>query len=179
MRERAFTAGWLVAAAVLSSWAVSSASEQPRATAAAPAQAPVEQLPALSIEVETQIARLAARTGSPAAASALQRDPFRFGGHRAAPARMIRAAREPEAVPAAPEPVESVATAETTPQLSGVVDMARTLTAVISFRDELHYVKKGDVIAGRYRVESVSIDGVNIFDLVVGTILRLSLQSVT
>lgn len=179
MRERAFTAGWLVAAAVLSSWAVSSASEQPRAAAAAPAQAPVEQLPALSIEVETEIARLAARSGTAAAASALQRNPFRFGGRPEAPARVIRAAREPEAVPAAPEAVASVATAEAAPQLSGVVEMARTLTAVISFRDELHYVKKGDVVAGRYRVDSVSVDGVNIFDLLVGTILRLSLQSVT
>jgi len=50
---------------------------------------------------------------------------------------------------------------------------------VISFHDELHFVKNGDVIAGRYRVDRVSADGVDVFDLTLGTILRLSLQRLT
>jgi hypothetical protein len=52
-------------------------------------------------------------------------------------------------------------------------------TAVISFRETLHYVKQGDVIAGRYRVDAVGTHGVELFDLTTGTISRLSLQTVT
>ena len=55
---------------------------------------------------------------------------------------------------------------------------AGMLTAVISFSGELHYVRLGDLIAGRYRIDAVAMDGVDVFDLAAGTILRLRLHSV-
>jgi hypothetical protein len=56
--------------------------------------------------------------------------------------------------------------------------MTGSLTAVISFGGALHYVRHGDLIAGRYRIDAVAMDGVDVFDLVAGTILRLGLHSV-
>ena len=53
------------------------------------------------------------------------------------------------------------------------------MVAVVSFDDSLHYVKQGDIVAGRYRVDSVSADSVEVFDLTLGTILKLALQSLT
>jgi len=180
MTARAFTGGWLVAAAVLSSWAVSSASDprQDRARegrAAEPA-APSYRLPALSVEVDAEVARLAGRAQTAALDAAPKRNLFSFAATaarepRAVPPRAADAKARADAAPlAAPQPAPA-------PSLSGIADTrAGVLTAVISFRGELHYVKKDDVIAARYRVDAISVDGVELFDVSLGTILRLSLQ---
>jgi hypothetical protein len=177
MNSRTFTAGWLVSAAVLSSWAVSSASEQPRPVSARVEPAHARALPVLAVEVDAEIARLTAGIVATAPKTHVVRDPFKFA--RATHHAPVRAVVAP--VPAEPD-VAATAPPEAAkpllPTLSGVAELtAGTFTAVVSFGGELHYVRKGDVIAGRYRVDSVALDGADIFDLTLGTISRLKLQA--
>jgi len=179
MTSRAFTAGWLVSAALLSSLAVSSASDQARPAAPGPLQA-AAGLPPASMELDSEIARLAARTGASTLARAPERNPFAFADRRVAERRVAaRRASDPQAAELrtaelrTPLPPNAVPV----PSLAGIADTgAGGLTAVVSLRDVLHYVKYGDVIDGRYRVDMVSFDGVDVFDLTLGTVLRLSLQ---
>jgi len=185
MKSKAFTGAWLVAAALLSSWAVSAAADQkPAARAAAPVERP-HDLPAVSVEVEAEIARLTARTQAAPAGAPPGRNLFEFGVRSSKFG--VRSSEFAVRRTAAPKPARADvvsldlgtpnAELETLPALSAVADTGGgTLTAVISFHDELHFVKKGDVIAGRYRVDGVSLDGVDVSDLTLGTILRLSLQ---
>lgn len=173
MTSRAFTAGWLVSAGLLSSLAVSSASDQARPAGPGLPQAPAAAgLPRVSIELDTEIGRLAARTGASTRARTPERNPFAFADRRVAERRTAERrtaeTRTPE-LPNAEPPVQL--------SLAGIADTgAGGLTAVVSLREVLHYVKKGDVIDGRYRVDSVSVDGVDVFDLTLGTVLRLALQ---
>jgi hypothetical protein len=171
MTPRAFTAGWLVSAALLSSWAVSSAGDQAR-PGRAPAPAP-GGLPPLALELDAEVARLATRTHDVTPARMPARNPFAFTDRRAEQPRTPEpgTAQRPQLVAAAPADIPAPA-----PSLSGVADTGGALTAVISFLGDLHFVRKGDVIAERYRVDAVRLDGVDIFDLALGTVLRLSLQ---
>ena len=175
MTSRAFTAGWLVSAALLSSLAVSSADDQAAPRRAAATDAGAAALPPVSIELDSEVVRLAARTHAAALARTPARNPFAFADRRVAERRTSepRTAELRTAEPRTPEPPNAVPV----PSLAGIADTgAGGLTAVVSLREVLHYVKKGDVIDGRYRVVSVSVDGVDVFDLTLGTILRLSLQ---
>lgn len=176
MTPRVFMAGWLVSAALLSSWAVSSASDQgrPARPAATPPRPGAAVLPALSVELSEQIERLAARADAMAAAVPARRDLFAFRDRAARPAAAKRPAVTEAVVVDAPP---MLAEAPPQPSLAGIADLgAGGLTAVVSLRDVLHYVKKGDVIDGRYRVDAVGFDSVDVFDLTLGTILRLSWQ---
>ncbi|HUF22739.1 MAG TPA: hypothetical protein VMN81_01335 [Vicinamibacterales bacterium] len=173
MSPRAFTAGWLVSAALLSSWAVSSAADQAAPPRAAATAAGTAGLPPVSIDLDSEIGRLAARTHAAALARTPARNPFAFADRRAAERRPS----EPR--PAEPRPAElpNAVIPAPVPSLAGIADTgAGGLTAVVSLREMLHYVKTGDVIDGRYRVDSVSFEGVDVFDLTLGTVLRLSLQ---
>jgi hypothetical protein len=183
MTSRAFTAGWLVSAAVLSSWAVSSASDEPRPSAPAPLILAEQPLPDLSLELDAEVSRLASRTVAAAPAASSGRDPFQFvarkAPHRSPPVEHVQhvpAAVAPALEPAPPDlPSDPIIPP---PSLRGVAEMTGMLTAVISFGGELHYVRHGDLIAGRYRIDAVAMDGVDVFDLAAGTILRLRLHSV-
>ena len=176
MTSQAFTASWLVAAGLLSSWAVSAASDQPVTAPQAVSDARSYDLPPLSVEVDAEIARLAARTREVAPAAVPVRSLFEFAGRRRtlkpSDAEPPNAEQPNHAIVDMPAPLPMAA-----PILSGVAETAGVLTAVVSFRDELHFVKPGDVIAARYRVDAVSVSGVDVFDLVAGTILRLALQA--
>jgi hypothetical protein len=192
MTSRLFTAAWLVTAAILSSWAVSSASDEPRPAAPMPVTLVEQPLPDLSIELDAEISRLASRTSAAAPAAASRRDLFTFAARKMPPRRrplqpLMAAPAPPDALsPAAIAPtVEPLPPAVPTeplidqPALRGVAEItAGTLTAVISFNGDLHYVRHGDVMAGRYRIDGVAMDGVDVFDLAAGTILRLRLHSV-
>jgi hypothetical protein len=167
---------WLVSAGLLSSLAVSSASDQTRPAAPGLSQTPAAPgLPPVAIELDSEIGRLAARTHAAALAHTPARNPFTFADRRG-PERRASEPRTSEPRTRelrTPEPPNIVPV----PSLAGVADLgAGGLTAVVSLRDALHYVKKGDVIDGRYRVDNVSVDGVDVFDLTLGTVLRLSLQ---
>ena len=56
-----------------------------------------------------------------------------------------------------------------------------TMSGARSDRPELKaaldFARKGDVIAGRYRVDAIAVDGADVFDLVLGTISRLKLHA--
>lgn len=182
MTSRMFTAGWLVSAAVLSSWAVSSAADQARPAVTASRPAAPQALPDVSADVEAQVDRLVAFMHAPAPAVPPSRNLFEFEGTRRGaamrPAVAAAHAEGPAVSEAALEmpapPVEAAG-----PVLSAIAEVAGAHTAVISFDETLHYVKLGDVIAGRFRVDAVRVDGVDIFDLTRGTILRLTLLTVT
>lgn len=176
MKPQGFTAAWLVAAALLASWAVSSASnERP---GVAPADVP-RALPQAALALEAEVERLAGRRHlPPAAVRAAQRDPFTFGR------RYTGAAPRVATMPAVAN-VEVVAglaevpapPAEPMPALAGIAELAtRGVVAVISYAGDLHYVSRGDVIAGRYRVDAIAAHGVEVFDLLLGTNSRLILQ---
>ena len=182
MHPRAFTAGWMVGAVLLSSWAVSSASDQApgRRPASAP-DAPMA-LPAASADVESEIARLSAWTTSRAVPKA-GRNPFEFEVRSAKfevqGSKFVAAPAPPESTSNLPGTSNIELRTSNLPRLSGVAAQSGVLTAVVSLGDSLHFVKQGDVIAGRYRVDSVSADAVEVFDLTLGTNLRLTLQSLT
>ena len=179
MTPRRWAAGWLVAAVLCSSWAVSTASDRaPQARVQVP-DAAAGALPGLSADLDAEIARLTVRSQALAETARPSRNLFEFASPAASPSRRASAAPapvEPVAVEIAAAPVAAL---ESLPSLSAIAQAGGSLTAVISFRDTLHYVRKGDVIAGRYRVDAVGTHGVELFDLAAGTISRLSLQTVT
>jgi type IV pilus biogenesis protein PilP len=184
MRDRAFTAGWLVGAVLLSTWAMSSASDRPAAPAPGP-QAAAPALPRVSADLAAQIANLEARTTARAAPIEGRRNPFTFDDPGST--FKVRGSRfEKPPAPVSPSNIE-LGTANfeprtsnsPAPSLAALATVSGALTAVISFDGTLHYVKTGDLIAGRYRVDSVTADAVDVFDLAVGTILRLTLRTMT
>src|SRR5688500_14649820 len=186
MRPGTFTACWLVSAAILSSWAVSSAADQTAvrpAVAGQGAPAALPALPPLSSGLEAEISRLAIRSRVLAAPAAPSRNLFDFAESAGLRTRNPRSllpgagiAPEPApiAVPAEPAPAPDAA-----PSLAGIAHVAGMVTAVVSFGGTLHYVKKGDVIAGRFRVDAVRDQEAELFDLTAGMILRLTLKTVT
>ena len=178
MKTKGFTAAWLVAAARLASWAVSSASSGQRLTTPAAADVP-RRMPDAAGVLEAEVARLAGRRHAPmAAVPSWRRDPFTFESRYTGTAP--RAAATPGAardetvagdIAIAPPPAAPVLA------LAGVAELgARGIVAVISYAGELHYVSRGDVIAKRYRVDAIAIDGVDVFDVLLGTNSRLILQ---
>jgi hypothetical protein len=200
MNSRIFTAAWLVSAALLSSWAVSSASDQPHSSAAAAVQPSPAALPDLALELDAEIARLSTRMPLAATPATPGRDPFRFGARRgmsefpsASAGSVTRAmavsefsspsvSSEPRRAdlsdPGSSREAVAFPEAANQPRLSGIAEIsAGSLTAVINFAGELHYARKGDVIAGRYRIDAIAFDGADVFDLVLGTISRLKLQA--
>lgn len=185
MNSRTFTAGWLVSAALLSSWAVSSASDQPRPGPVHAETPRAQALPDISVEVDAEIARLTARMAAAVPKAAVVRDPFTFGRgtrHRVDRAAAVSKLSSPSVYVSEGETslreADALPVAAKQPTLSGIAELtAGSLTAVISFGGELHYVRKGDVIAGRYRVDAIAMDGADVFDLTLGTISRLKLQA--
>lgn len=174
---RGFTAAWLVAAALLASWAVSSASNGPRLTTPAAADAP-RRMPDAAGALEAEVARLAGRRRAPTAAvPTWRRDPFTFEHRYTGTAP--RAAATPGAAHDETVAADIAMALPAVPvlALAGVAELgARGVVAVISYAGELHYVSRGDVIAKRYRVDAIAIDGVDVFDVLLGTNSRLVLQ---
>jgi hypothetical protein len=137
-------------------------------------------LPHAARAVEVEAARLAGRRHAPSGAvPSGQRDPFTFDRrYTGAPPRAAAATGAPRdeivaagVAPARQAPVDSV------PALAGIAELgARGVVAVISYAGQLHYATRGDVIAGRYRVDAIGADGVDVFDLMLGTNSRLLLR---
>ena len=179
MRLKASAAAWLVSAALLSSWAVSWASDETKRRDTAAGIKRGSALPAEAVEAARQVARLAERrylTAHDAMASA--RNPFAFGGERVRVRPATPAASHRNDVPVIAAEIESaeVEIAER-PTLAAVAEVAGGgTTAVISFGGELHYAARGALIADRYRVDAIFEGGVDIFDLSLGMNLRLTLR---
>ena len=179
MTAKLNSGAWFVAAALLSSWAVSSASDEaPRRDVPMHAAA-ASVLPPEAIDAAAQVARLAARTRESARERVARgRNPFAFDGERriAAPRVATTSHRDDHPVIAAPIMTDVVAT-PAAPTLAAVAEIANgTATAVIAFDGALHYAARGALIADRYRVETIFEDAVDIFDLSLGMNLRLALR---
>lgn len=133
-------------------------------------------MPSEAIDLAAQTARLAARLRhAPRDVLAVGRNPFVSSpGPGAARVRRIHAsAREVDA----PVVLRADVARADTPALAAVAEIAGgATTAVISFGGELHYASRGAVIADRYRIDAISRDGVDIFDLSLGTHSRLTLR---
>ena len=180
MTAKLISGAWLVAAALLSSWAASSASDDaPRRDIPAPA-AHRSVLPPEAVDAAAQVARLSARTRDYAGETmGSGRNPFTFAGERrrAAPAVAVAPRGDDNPVIAATIASVDVET-PAAPTLAAVVEMTRgTPTAVISFGGALHYAARGAMIAERYRVDAIFGDAVDVFDLSLGMNLRLTLRS--
>ena len=179
MKPKASAAAWLVSAALLSSWAVSSASDEAGRRDTAPGIERGSALPAEAVEAARQVARLAERRHLMArGAMASARNPFAFGGERVrvTPAASAASLRDDVPVIAAAVEPAAVEIAER-PTLAAVAEVADgTTTAVIAFGGELHFAARGALIADRYRVDAIFEGGVDIFDLSLGMNLRLTLR---
>ena len=179
MSSRIQTGGWLVAAVLVSSWALSSASNQNVGERPVRPQPTAIALPDLSQDLKAHVDRLASHAWQPAVPVDAGRNPFTLAP--TAPSRTAEPHASETSVHVSSETaaIDPGTVVPLAPRLSGLADLhGGALTAVISWLDELHYVKKGDVMGARYRVDAVSLDGVELFDLTLGTILRLSLQRI-
>ncbi len=171
-------AAYLGATTLLLAWLASAAgvSRYPRSTAAESPVASGLQLDALTSDVQSQAARLRVRLAAAPAPQVPLRNPFSFS---ARPAAMDRQSPAPEpsllrsaAPPIAPEPVlELVGVAEQT------TDTGAKRTAIVAAPgDILFMVMEGQQLAGRYRVDAIGADAIELRDLETGLTRRLGLR---
>jgi hypothetical protein len=155
-------AAWLAAAAGVG---------QPAIPQPAAPSADAVQLDALASGVQSQAAHLRQRLAAAPVPNAQIRNPFAFG-----------LVERPQSVhvdkAVAGEPVGTVQT-EPEPNLVllGLAEDGSTRTAVIASGDDLVMATEGQTIVGRYRVAKVSIDGIELIDLVTGATRRLFLKT--
>jgi hypothetical protein len=137
------------------------------------AQAAGDPGPLGSLDLERAAARLRMRTEAASTPVPAARNPFRFGStppaRSTAPAPApLPPASQPEAVaaPSAP-PVALIGVAEQT------VDGQVVRTAILSMGKDLYYVKAGERAANAYEVVAIDADGVEVKDLVSGSVRRI------
>jgi hypothetical protein len=173
--------GWIFVGAVASAWLASAAgvSRTPRPPVASPRQSPeTVALDNLVADVQTQASRLRERLDSAPAPKAPFRNPFSFSERPAAPARATQTAQPLESI-AAPAPVVP---AEPALNLIGIAEkkvgdaMVRTAMLSPGNADALIMATVGQKILGAYEVLAVSIDAVELKDLVTGATRTLVLK---
>ena len=151
-------------------WIATAATSRSRATT--PTTPVVPATPASSEALAAEIERLHERL-RPTVAPTESRDLFRYG------ARTSRRAALP-AAPAAVEPMPLPAPAAAPFKLIGVAEDSGpdgpVRTAIISGTGDLLFVHEGDTVAGRYRVERISADAIELADTTGAAPLRLSLK---
>lgn len=137
-----------------------------RATAAAPARSPVTARASQALEVD--VVRLDALTRVRPEPQAGRRNPFRFGGgggQATEPSLMPRpsggvggpSASVGPSLPVGPPPPPPIAL-----KFIGVVEQApsRLKLAVLSDGRNVFYGKEGEVIEGRYRIERIGVESI-------------------
>lgn len=165
-------AAYLGGGILLAGWLASAAGVvRPFATPFPRRSAEAVQLDAVASSVQSQAARLRHRLAVAPAPSAPIRNPFAFVDAPASPP-LVAPSRP---VPAAPLALES--TPEPDLILLGVAEQGSTRTAMIASGDELLMTTEGQIVAGRYRVGSVTADTIELIDLGTGATRRLSLKS--
>ena len=174
-------AGWIFVGVVASAWLAAAAgvSRQPRPTPRTPPASPDSvALDALVADVQAQASRLRQRLETAPAPQAPFRNPFSFAERPSPPARVVKTAPAPELPAVAPAPV----VAEPALQLIGIAEkkvggtIVRTAMLTPGDADALIMAIAGQQILGAYEVVTVTIDAVELKDLVTGTTRTLTLK---
>jgi hypothetical protein len=126
-------------------------------------------LDSIAAGVQSQAVRLHTRLAAAPAPGAAIRNPFSFAGRQ--PTEPVVARRPPAPAPTVVE------TPEPDLVLVGLAEDGSTRTAMLGSGDELLMATEGQTIVGRYRVEKVGADAVELVDLTTGATRRLFLKS--
>jgi Tfp pilus assembly protein PilP len=164
-------AAYVLGGMLLAAWLAAAAGVRAPSIPALPDRSPeAVQLDDLASGVQAQALRLRQRLSSAPAPRATIRNPFEFVVLQPPAAASDRKpiAAPPLAVEGPPEP---------NLVLIGLAEDGATRTAMIESGDELVMATEGQTIVGRYRVVKVSVDGIELTDLVSGTTRRLFLRS--
>ena len=179
--EPSRVAVWIFAGTVAAAWFASAAgvsrspSQSPRPPAAS---TDTVALDALVADVQTQASRLRKRLESAPSPKAPSRNPFSFAERQAPPARAARPAPAPE-FPVVPPPAVA---AEPRIQLIGIAEkkvgdtIVRTAMLTPGDADALIMATAGQQILGAYEVVAISVDAVELKDLVTGVTRTLLLK---
>jgi hypothetical protein len=173
-RAAAYIGGCSLLAAWLSS-AASTSLREPQPRPDTERQAAGSATEVLAADVQAHAARLRQRLASPPAPQVPARNPFMFRPREMPPPRPAPPVRRLEAPPPAALPDEPPLV------LIGVAEehtpVGPVRTAMIAAEgNELFLVKAGDTVLGRYRVERVGADAVELKELTASTIRRLGLR---
>ena len=178
--EPSRVAAWIFAGTVAAAWFASAAgvSRSPRQPPRTPvASADAVAFDSLVADVQAQATRLRKRLDSAPSPRAPLRNPFSFAERQAAPVRATRPAPAPELPAAAP-----AVPAEPRIQLIGIAEkkvgdtIVRTAMLSPGDADALIMATAGQQILGAYEVVAVSVDAVELKDLVTGTTRTLVLK---
>jgi hypothetical protein len=168
-------AAWIIGAAVCGAWLASAAGVTRQATAvrSAPRPADAVQFDVLAADVQAQAGRLRQQLANAPAPPETVRNPFRFAPR---PERRRVAAANLAAPPATEPPVPDVR--EPVLELIGIAETKKenglVRTAMITGGyGELMMVTAGQRILGRYDIEAVGPDAVELKDVETGARRRL------
>jgi hypothetical protein len=170
------TAAYLGGASLLAAWLASAAGIGSREPVVQEAPRPVQTAgtETLAADVQAQTDRLRQRLAAAPAPQEPHRNPFAFAPRAESPARRARAV---DAVPTPPPP----AIAEPPLMLIGIAEdrapdgLVRT-AMIATASGDLLTVTRGQSVIGRYRVEVVHADAVELSDVSTGTVRRLVLR---
>ena len=171
----------MFAGTVAAAWFASAAgvSRAPRSTPRVPvASADAVAFDALVADVQTQTSRLRKRLESAPSPNAPFRNPFSFAERAPAPVRETRQAPPPP-LPVVAEPVVP---AEPKLQLIGIAEkkvgdtIVRTAMLSPGDADALIMATAGQQVLGAYEVIAVTVEGVELKDLVTGVTRTLLLK---
>lgn len=169
-------AAYTIVGTLLVAWFASAVgvTRQPRNVRRPPVPTDAARLDALATDVQSQASRLRQRLASAPAPQTPIRNPFVFASREMPRARVIE---RPAPVVMEPEP----APVEPSLVLIGVAESASAAgserTAMIADEaEQLHMVKVGQQLIGRYDVVAVGADAVELKDTVTGTTRRLLLK---
>jgi hypothetical protein len=169
-------AAYLGCATLLGAWLASAAGVgSPPPPPSEPQPVQTSGTETLAEEVQSQAARLRERLAAAPAPRDPGRNPFAFAPKIVSSARARRAAAA--LPPVAPPPVFPEPALSLVGIAADGVATAPVRTAIITAEGgEMFMVKAGDLIGGRYRVESVGTDTVELLDHTSGAIRRLALR---
>jgi hypothetical protein len=164
----------LSGAGVLATWM---AAAPPSSVGMAPTPRPsgAGQGSSIEAQVEEEASKLEVRLRQNAAYAVPDRNPFRFNARRAQ--------ERLETPQSAPPPAAVIAPPRVTPPLpvlagmaTDIVDGAEQRTAILSLSGAVVLAREGDELAGRYRVNRVEAEAVELVRLDDGSLVRIGLK---
>jgi len=174
------------AVAIMSAWLSSAAgtvpteSVRPAGTVDAGSAAQAVTSPPVNMELEREVARLAASLENAPRPRLPGRNPFMLAGPTRVPLEVVSRAQARPATPVAPVAIETPVTPPPPAlSLAGIgaerTSFGRRRTAILSAGGSVVLARIGDEVLGQYQVRAVTEDAVELFDISAGTSLRLEL----